>query len=175
MTVGIIAIAVWGKHIFTGTPRYSLSQLQQAISEKDTSEIEKYLDTEAIATQIVDVSLASAQQQAVAKNDIFGILGNSLGLVEMMRPQMEAQIEKFISQGLEQIPETDSQKLKLESIERNDDDAVATFDLSELAGDENSPLKSISFKMEQQSDRQWQIRGFSKESLSEIAKFMDSH
>ena len=168
--VGLIAIAAWGKHVFTGTPRYSLGQLQQAIKEQDTTAIEEYIDTEAIASQIVDVSLASAQQQAIEQNDIFGILGNSLGLVEMIRPQMQTQIEKAIAKGLGELDKQDLQELKLTSIERNEKTATATFDLSQQTGNEGIPFKSISINMKQQNDRQWQIVGLSKESLKEVAE-----
>ena len=167
--VGLIAIAAWGKHVFTGTPRYSLGQLQQAIKEQDATAIEEYVDTEAIATQIVDVSLASAQQQAIEQNDIFGMLGNSLGLVEMLRPQMQTQIEKAIERGLQELGEQDLQELKLTSIERNDKTATATFDLSKQ-GNKDMPFKAIEINMKQQNDRQWQIVGLSKESLKEVAE-----
>ena len=169
---GSIAIAAWGKHVFKGTPKYSLGQLQQAIKEQDAAAIEEYIDTEAIATQIVDVSLASAQQQAIQQNDIFGMLGNSLGLAEMIRPQMQTQVEKAIAIGIEELGEQDLQELKLASIERNDKTATATFDLSQPEDSKDMPWKSIGINLEQQNDRQWQIVGLSKESLEAVAEFI---
>ena len=171
--IGLLAIAAWGKHVFTGTPKYSLGQLQQAIKEQDATKIEEYVDTEAIASQIIDVSLISIQQQAIKENDIFGMLGNSFGLTEMIRPQMQAQMEKAIDGGLQELSENDLKEIKLTSIDRNDKSATATFDLSKQADDESMPLKSIEINLKQQNDRQWQIVGLSKGSLKEVAKYME--
>ena len=171
--VGLIAASVWGKHIFTGTPRYSLGQLQQAISEQNTAEIKEYVDTEAVAAQIVDVTLASAQQQAIAENDIFGILGNSLGIVDMIRPQMQTQIENVISQGLQGMGKSDLKDLELTSIERNNENAIATFDLSKLADGEKMPFKSLEIQLEQQVDRKWEIKGLSKDSLKTVTEAIE--
>ena len=171
--VGLVGTVAWGKHVWTGTPRYSLGQLQQAIEEKDADKIEEYLDTESIATQIVDVSLASAQQQAVEQNDIFGMLGGSLGLVEMIRPQMQSPIEGFIAEGLQAFSPQSLEDIKLDSIERNQESATVTFDLSQLPEEEGMPIKSIAMNLKQQSDRQWQITGFSKDSLQAVADFIE--
>ena len=133
----------------------------------------KYIDTEAIASQIIDASLAYVQQQAIAENDIFGILGSSLGLAEIIRPQMQAQMEQILDRGLQQIPDNNGMEdIKLISIDRNEQTATATFKISNSA-DEDFPLKSLTLTLEQQPNRQWQITGLSKESLKFLAEAME--
>ena len=171
--LGMLGATAWGRYIFMGTPRYSMAQLQKAIEQQDAAEIEKYLDTEEIAAQIVDIGMASIQQQAIEQNDVYGLLGASMGVTQMFRPQLESQMEGLLTESLYEFPENDLQNLKLASIERNQGDATVTLDLSELSSEEDTSLASIAINLKQQPDRQWQITGLSKQSLKAVGKFLD--
>lgn len=189
LLLGSIVLGSWGWRVFTGTPRYSLGQLKTAISENEPNEIKKYFDTEAIATQMVDFTLESAEQQAVENNDIFGILGNSLGIAEMFRPQLQQGMEQMFNEALTEIDEQDLLDLKLTSIDRDESEAIATFEarkrafarrmfhslveLNPSSDAKDLPLSSISFMLEQQSDRQWKIIGLEEGTLKAVSESMN--
>lgn len=189
LLLGSIVLGSWGWRIFTGTPRYSLGQLKTAISENEPNEIKKYFDIEAIASQMVDFTLSSAQQQAVENNDIFGVLGSSLGIAEMFRPQLQQGMEQMFEEALTQISTDELQDLKLTSIERNESEAIATFEarkrafarrmfhslveLNPSSDAEDLPLSSISFMLEQQPSRQWKIIGLEEGTLKAVSESMN--
>lgn len=173
LLLGSIVLGIWGWYVFKGTPRYSLGQLKAAIDDNEPSEIKQYFDVEAIATQMVDFTLESAQQQAVENNDLFGILGNSLGIAEMFRPQLQQGMEQMFNQALTQISQDDLQDLKLTSIERNKSEAIATFELLPPSDSENSPLDSISLLLEQQPSRRWKIIGLGEGTLEAVSESID--
>lgn len=173
LLLGSILLGTWSWRVFTGTPRYSLGQLKVAIDKNEPSEIKKYFDVEAIANQMVDFTLESTQRQAVENNDIFGILGNSLGVAEMFRPQLQQRIEQMFEESLTQISEDDFLDVKLTSIERNESEAVATFELNPLSEAENLPLSSISLLLEQQPSKHWKIVGLEQGTLKAISESMN--
>ena len=172
LLLGLIVLGSWGWRVFTGTPRYSLGQLKAAIDKNKPNEIKKYFDLEAIANQMVDFTLESAQQ-AVENKDIFGILGNSLGVAEMFRPQLQQGMEQMFNEALTQISEDELQDLRLTSIERNESEAFATFELSPSSDAEDLPLKSISLVLEQQPSRQWKIIGLEQGTLKAVSESMN--
>ena len=193
LLLGSIALGIWGWRVFTGTPRYSLGQLKTAISRNEPNEIKKYFDVEAIASQMVDFTLNSAQQQAIENNDIFGILGNSLGLAEMFRPQLQQGMEQMFEEALTQISTDELQDLKLTSIKSNESEAIAkrtrrviaTFEARKRAfarrmfhslvelepsSDGEDFLESISLLLEQQPDRRWKIIGLGEGTLEAVSE-----
>ena len=173
LLLGLIVLGSWGWRVFTGTPRYSLGQLKTAISENEPNEIKKYFDIEAIASQMVDFTLSSAQQQAVENNDLFGILGNSLGIAEMFRPQLQQGMEQMFNEALTEIDEQDLLDLKLTSIDRNESEAIATFELNPSSDAGDVPLSSVSLLLEQQPSRQWKIIGLEEGTLKAVSESMN--
>ena len=167
----VIVSSIWGWRVFTGTPRYSLRQLKAVINKNEPNEIQKYVDVKAIASQMVDFSLQSVQQQALENNDVFGILGNSLGIGELLRPQLQQGMEQMLNQSLTQIPQRD-RELELTSIERNETQAIATFALSP-SSNKGSTLESVSLVLEQQPSRQWKIIGLGPGTLEAVSESID--
>lgn len=160
-----------GWYVFTGTPRYSLGQLQKAIQTGDREEIKDYIDVESISVQIVDTGIETAGQQAsnIAGDRLLGTLSTSLGIgvIETIRPAVERQIEKYINQALQ--PSTvEGKQIKLAAIERaGNKTAIATFDCSQVL-DSQLPSQFISVILQQQPSRQWRIVALSQETLDDL-------
>ena len=78
----------------------------------------------------------------------------------------------MFNEALTQISE-DELQLRLTSIERNESEAFATFELSPSSDAEDLPLKSISLVLEQQPSRQWKIIGLEQGTLKAVSESMN--
>lgn len=164
----------FGWYIFTGTPRYSLSQLKDAIQQSDRTSVQEYVDSEGIASQIVETAIETVGQQINSTpQDIFGRLGTSLGLgiLGTIQPMLEQQIQGYIEATLSNPSDIPAENLKLVAIKHTGEGrAIATFDISQIPNSHKLEKQSISVLLEQQENRQWKIIGLSEETLAMFAK-----
>ncbi|MGL5836545.1 MAG: hypothetical protein ACRC1Z_25440 [Waterburya sp.] len=178
--ITLVALYTLGWHIFTGTPRYSLGQLQEAIEKNQIDEIEDYIDVQSLANQVIDTTFDSVYQslpqQTSSSEDVLGQLSTSLGLgiMESMRPMIQQQIETYFSEAIRQPSQAGLKQMKLTSINQaKDGTVIATFDISQVPNNQVIQLKSIGVVLEQQPTRQWKIMELDKETLKAVVATMD--
>ena len=186
-TLGICGGAGW--HWFSGTPRYSLMQLRNAVKDNNLEEIDNYVDRKAVSGQIVDIAVetAIAKAKAQSNDELWGTLKSSLedkdnflgslgatfgkGLVKTtLRPVVEEAIKLSFQQMLEESSRQEDIDIELVSIKPlKDETATATFDISSISHSEQLASPLVSLVLRQQSNRRWKIIGLSEETADNLA------
>lgn len=177
--IGLSGLYAFGWHTFKGTPRYSLGELQTAIENKETDEIEDFVDVESVSAQVVDATMKQAyelaSQDTIANYDILAQIGMSfgMGMLETMRPMMQQEIEDFLEEAIEQPALAGFDKLELTSIAKTkEDEAIATFSIPQASRNAEIPIDSIGLILNQQPTRRWQVTGVDERTLASFMNYV---
>jgi len=171
----LVVFLVIGFYYFSGTPRYSLYKIGQAVKNRDSGEFHKYVDVD----RIVDHVAKFAVEQAVAemeKNqpiDDWGRTGQEFdkelavmmlsNMIEAMKPQIRQKITEFIENPVEEMEGSPLLGATLAGIEIKGSLALVTVE-NEDTGEE------IRFKMVKSPDRYWKIVEIDLESFERLSQ-----
>jgi hypothetical protein len=171
----LVVFLVIGFYYFSGTPRYSLYKIGQAVKNRDSGEFHKYVDVD----RIVDHVAKFAVEQAVAemeKNqpiDEWGRGGQEFdkelavmmlsNMIEAMKPQIRQKITEFIEEPDEEMEGSPLLGATLAGIEIKGSLALVTVE-NEDTGEE------IRFKMVKSPDRYWKIVEIDLESFERLSQ-----
>lgn len=94
VVIALIAGAgLWWRN-FTTSPSYSLGQLAKAVQDKDWDGVQKYVDTDAIIDQAMDVLASQAPEEV---DSGWGVSGAAL--LDAWKPALKDSIRKAIEEG----------------------------------------------------------------------------
>lgn len=133
--IAVGGIIYWN---YTGTPEYSLSQVEKAIEQRDLTSFQKYVDIEGVVNSLVDqvIEFTSAQYENEAKDE-WEQMGVELGkkLVKILKPTLveilKQQILMYIQTG----------KINNDESKGN----ISTLKLWDKINREKSALRGISY------------------------------
>lgn len=91
----LIAMVSVAYYYYTHTPIYSLKKAGQAILENDQMFVEKYIDLDSVASNIVDLKLSTDPE--ISDNKL------ALGMATLMKPQLIAINKRGILKYLKEI------------------------------------------------------------------------
>jgi hypothetical protein len=97
----LVLVGGLGYWYWTTTPEYAIEQVRNSVRDHDLVKFQKYADTDAIASNMVDDFLAKPMQEVLGT----GLLGRFLtaGLVSMFKQEMvtgtKEQILRFVETG----------------------------------------------------------------------------
>jgi len=112
-------LAGLGYWYWTTTPEYSLKQVRDALRQHDTQKFEKYVDTDSVASGLVDDLLTKPMQEMLGP----GVLGHWLlaGIVGFVKPELttgvKQEINNFVASG----------ELSNADANNNDQDAISNL------------------------------------------------
>jgi hypothetical protein len=122
LIVSVIAVSViW----FTDTPRFALYKMGQAIETGDQGKVMSYIKLEDVSKQLAYITINETQKQSLtafnnSNSSQIPDTGLGLGMLESMRPSIEAnirqQIIQKVSQQVQQKPQGVAMKLLLSEI-----------------------------------------------------------
>lgn len=101
----VVAAAVFWMW-YTTTPQYAITRLAQNAQAGNWEGVQRYMDTDAIANDIVDAALEQALADREGQLGQLGLLGEQLaeGIIESMRPRL---VDEVREQMREQVQAQD--------------------------------------------------------------------
>jgi hypothetical protein len=170
----LVVFLVSGFYYFTGTPRYSLYKIGQAVKNHDSGEFYKYVDVD----RIVDHLAKFAVQQAVAEmerdttTDAWVIDGQQFDkeLALMMLPKMMESLKPQIKQELtELIEDTDDKREGSPLFGATLADIQTKGSLALVTVENKKTGEKIRFKMVKSPDRYWKIVEIDLDSFERLS------
>ena len=172
----LVVVLAGGFYYFTGTPRYSLYKISQAVKNHDSGEFHKYVDIE----RIVDHLAKFAVEQVVAEmekdqsTDAWQIDGQVIDkefammmvpkMMESLKPQMKQEITNLIEDTSEERKGSPLLRATLADIEKKGSLAIVT------AQDQKTG-QNIRFKMVKTPDRYWKVVEIDLDSFEMLSEY----
>lgn len=165
------ALGVGGYYYWTGTPTYSLMQLNAAIQIQDQTAVARYVDKDSVVDSLVDplVDLAVSEYMGeistklAASNDTWGMLGVGIGqsIIQSMIPSIKSQLKNQLIEGFEErLQGKGSLDPSHYKLEQNGSSAKICFDNTQEVPN-FLKLKLVCLDMAQNTDRSWTLKRFS--------------
>ena len=97
--VAVVGAVLWLN--FTHSPEYSLAQMASAARSKNWDGIQKYMDVDAVTSNLVDVAVAKTLAQ-----DTSGLGALGAGLAQAMKPVLTQQLKDTLKKSVEEATST---------------------------------------------------------------------
>lgn len=127
---------------WTGTPTYSLQQIQKALDNKDVVKFEKHVDINSISSRLIDdlVKYAMKESQSQDEFEDFG-MALATGFVHLMKPHL---IDSIHSQTIRQVEKGNFGNFT-PSDGTNDTQEINIDEISEQIGADKESFAGISY------------------------------
>jgi len=144
LAVIIIAGLGFAYWYWTGTPTYSLQQVQKALETNDVVKFEKHVDIKSISSRLIDdlMNFTLKEPQPQSELEGFGI-SLAAGLVHLMKPHL---IDSIYSQTIRQVEKGNFGNFNSqEGTEDSQEINVDIDDISEQLGVDKESFSGVSY------------------------------
>ena len=170
----LVVVLASGFYYFTGTPRYSLYKLGQAVKNRDSGEFHKYVDVDRIVDHLAKYAVEQIvdEMERDQSTNAWQIDGQQLDrdlammmvpkMMESLKPQIKQEVTRLIEDTDEEMEGSPLLGATLAGIETRGSLALVTVE-HEDTGEE------IRFKMVKSPDRYWKIVEIDLESFDALS------
>ena len=170
----LVVFLVIGFYYFSGTPRYSLYKIGQAVKNHDSGEFHKYVDVDRIVDHVAKYAIQEvvAEMEENQPIDDWGRGGQEFdkelatmmlsNMMEALKPQIRQKITEFIEDTDDEREGSPLVGATLADIQTEGSTSLVTLE-NEKTGEK------IRFKMAKSPDRYWKIVEIDLESFERLS------
>ena len=171
----LVVFLVIGFYYFSGTPRYSLYKIGQAVKNHDSGEFHKYVDVDRIVDHVAKYGIQEvvAEMEENQPIDDWGRGGQEFdkelatmmlsNMMEALKPQIRQKITEFIEDTDDEREGSPLVGATLADIQTEGSTSLVTLE-NEKTGEK------IRFKMAKSPDRYWKIVEIDLESFERLSQ-----
>ena len=171
----LVVFLVIGFYYFSGTPRYSLYKIGQAVKNHDSGEFHKYVDVDRIVDHVAKYGIQEvvAEMEENQPMDDWGRGGQEFdkelatmmlsNMMEALKPQIRQKITEFIEDTDDEREGSPLVGATLADIQTEGSTSLVTLE-NEKTGEK------IRFKMAKSPDRYWKIVEIDLESFERLSQ-----
>lgn len=171
----LVVFLVIGFYYFSGTPRYSLYKIGQAVKNHDSGEFHKYVDVDRIVDHVAKYAIQEvvAEMEENQPIDDWGRGGQEFdkelatmmlsNMMEALKPQIRQKITEFIEDTDDEREGSPLVGATLADIQTEGSTSLVTLE-NEKTGEK------IRFKMAKSPDRYWKIVEIDLESFERLSQ-----